>query len=115
MSIGVTKWDFFHSTPNILFAYEKAHEQKLRTIDELAWQICGSYVANAVFMSVDKCLFGKKSKAKYMEAPILTKLYEEINMTEEELNNKKIQEMIMAEEQWILKSRSEGLPETIIV
>ena len=86
MSIGVGKNEFFKSTPNILRAYDKANEEKIKTIDALAWQICGSYILSAITVAVDHCLNGRKATSKYIEKPCMqnTELSVE-EMSEEEL------------------------------
>jgi hypothetical protein len=88
--MGVSKGDFFSSTPKILKAYDKAHEEKIKTMDALAWQFCGSYVLSAVSVAVDHCLNAKKAVSKYMEKPVMQNKYDySEEMTEEEIKRQR--------------------------
>lgn len=71
LAIGVSKYDFLHSTPNELRAYLKAYEIKRKAEDERDWML-GMYVHEA-FGVVIKNAFSKKGakKAKYREKPFL--------------------------------------------
>ena len=91
----MSRSEFFRSTPKLLKAYDKANELKIKTIDALAWQICGSYVLSAVSVAVDHCLNGKKATSKYIEKPCMQNT--EITtgeMSEEELQKQR--EMFVA-------------------
>ena len=90
LSIGVSRKEFFGSTPKILYAYDKAHEEKIKTIDTFAWQICGSYVLSAVTVAVDHCLNGKKATSKYMEKPSMQNIAEQSGeLSEEEVKRQR--------------------------
>ena len=112
MSIGVSKNEFFHSTPKILSAYDKAFEKKIVYRDAELWRN-GQYTFSAVFVAVEHCLDGKKAKSEYIKEPILKAMSDQIEYTQEELDNREIQRMILAEEQWIKNDRRRGLPETL--
>lgn len=112
MSIGVSKNEFFHSTPKILSAYDKAFEKKIVYRDAELWRN-GQYTFSAVFVAVEHCLDGKKAKSEYIKEPILKAMSDRIEYTQEELDNREIQRMILAEEQWIKNDRRRGLPETL--
>ena len=112
MSIGVSKNEFFHSTPKILSAYDKAFEKKIVYRDAELWRN-GQYTFSAVFVAVEHGLSGKKAKSEYIKEPILKAMSEQIEYTQEELDNREIQRMILAEEQWIKNDRRRGLPETL--
>jgi len=88
--MGMTKSDFMHSTPKVLNAYGEAYKIKLKTLDRLAWQFCGSYVLSAVAVAVEHCLAGKKAKSEFVKEPMLEKL-EDANksMTETELQKQR--------------------------
>lgn len=77
LSIGVSKGDFFSSTPKILKAYDKAHEEKIKTMDALAWQFCGSYVLSAVSVAVDHCLNGNKASSSFLRRSIMSNINNE--------------------------------------
>ena len=112
MSIGVSKNEFFHSTPKILSAYDKAFEKKIVYRDAELWRN-GQYTFSAVFVAEEHCLGGKKAKSEYIKEPILKAMSDQIEYTQEELDNREIQRMILAEEQWIKNDRRRGLPETL--
>ena len=74
----------------MLKAYNKAHEEKIKTIDALAWQICGSYVLSAITVAVDHCLNGRKATTKYIEKPCMQKNeVRQEEMSEEELKRQR--------------------------
>lgn len=86
MSIGVSKAEFDDSTPNDLQCYVDAEELNRKRRDAEAWQM-GIYTMNAVSVALSKALGGRKSKAKYLEEPMLMKVQNQIdeeNATEEE-------------------------------
>jgi hypothetical protein len=66
LSMGVSKHDFFHSTPKVLRAYDKAHEMKVKEIDSIVHNMCGAYIVSAVSVAVEHVLFGNKAKSKYI-------------------------------------------------
>lgn len=80
-----------HSTPKVLTAYDKAHEERLKRIDTLAWSFCGNYVLSAVSVAVEHCLAGEKAKSEYVDKPIMrdvekkTEEQEDAPLTEEEI------------------------------
>ena len=113
LSIGVGKNEFFHSTPKILNAYDKAFERKIVYRDAEFWRN-GQYTFSAVYVAVEHCLGGKKAKSEYIKEPLLKDLSERIEYTQEELDNRELQKMILAEEQWIKNDKRRGLPETLI-
>lgn len=113
LSIGVNKNDFFHSTPKILSAYDKAFERQIVCRDAEMWRN-GQYTLSAVLVAVEHCLGGKKAKSEYMKEPILKEVSEKIELTQEEIDNRELQRMILAEEQWIKNDKKRGLPETVI-
>ena len=113
MSIGVRKNEFFHSTPKILSAYDKAFEKQIVFRDAELWRN-GQYTFSAVYVAVEHCLGGKKAKSEYIKEPLLKELSDKIEYTQEELDNREIQKMILAEEQWIKNDKRRGLPETLI-
>lgn len=71
--MGITKYEFMHSTPKVLEAYRKAYSIKLQDMDRMAWMFCGNYVISAVAVAVEVCLAGKKAKGEYVSEPILQK------------------------------------------
>lgn len=82
--------------------------------DYLAWAF-GNYTLSAVSTAVDYVLNGKKAKSKYLEEPILSKLIEDSELTQEEIEEREMRKEIAAMEQWIANDRRRGLPETKIL
>ena len=107
--MGVSYDLFMDLCPNELKAFENSKVIKIKELDQLV-HVFGIYVESAVSVAVDRCLSGKKSKAKYIETPLLDNL----GLTEDEILDKEIKKAIQAEEQWIVASRKKGLPETKI-
>lgn len=88
--MGMTKNEFMHSTPKVLKAYTEAYKIKLKTLDRLAWQFCGSYVLSAVSVAVEHCLGGKKAKSEYVKTPMMEKIEAENRpLSEEELQKQR--------------------------
>lgn len=81
--MGLTKHEFFHSTPKILNAYDEAHKIKMKETDRLIWIFCGNYIMSAVGTAVEACLAGKKAKGKYIDAPVFEKMDEQENVLDE--------------------------------
>lgn len=63
------EWRFWHCTPKILRAYNKAYEYRLTELDEIAW-INGKYTFVAVSTALSNALSkpGRTPK-KYPEKP----------------------------------------------
>lgn len=114
LTIGVPYETFWHLVPNDLVAFYKAYKQKEIMRDKEAWQILGTYGISAFIFAIDHCLNGKKASFEYIKEPIMGKLFENENLTEEELYEKELEKALQAEEQWIVASRQKGLPETKI-
>lgn len=58
----------------------------------------------------------KKSNAEYFKEPLFCKKedFESIGMTQEEIDNKEIQKMILYEDMWAKQLERKGLPKTEI-
>lgn len=80
--MGMSKNEFFHSTPKILQAYDKAYLIKLEEKDRENWQL-GQYIKSAIISSFQEGV-------KYIEKPFLS----DIHLTEEEKEEKSLQEFI---------------------
>lgn len=113
LNMGVPYDFFMESCPKKLKPFEIAYKAKIRQIDQLA-HVFGMYVESAVQVAVERNLYGKKSKNQYIKEPILTHAFEYDGLTQEEIDAREIQKMILAEEQWIAVERQRGLPETKI-
>lgn len=88
LSIGVSKEEFFDSTPKELNCYIEAENMAAKRRDEEYWHL-GMYNMSAFSVALSKALSGKKSKAKYMEEPLYQKVAEkqkedDDNLTEEQ-------------------------------
>ena len=73
--IGVAESYFWDSTPKELEPYRKMDEMREKRIDYHNWML-GQYVLSAVSTAVSGVLAGKKSKAKYIEQPIMQEIME---------------------------------------
>lgn len=95
--------------PRIIKLLLKGHTERLKEQDSIM-HIMGMYVMSAVSVAIDRAIAGRKSTAEYIEEPILQKSIEEQCMTQEELDERELQKMLMYEEQWASISRQNGLP-----
>lgn len=71
--IGVLESNFWDSTPKELEPYRKMDEMREKRTDYHMW-LMGQYVMSAVSTAVSGVLAGRKSKAKYIEKPILQEI-----------------------------------------
>jgi len=74
--LGVSESHFWDSTPKELEPYRKMDEMRQERKDYEMWMM-GQYVLSAVQTAVSGVLAGKKSKAKYVEQPIMQTIKEE--------------------------------------
>ena len=102
------------SCPKELEPYDKAHKITIAEQDNLQYMWWGNYGVSALFVAIDRCFGGKKSKAEYIKEPILSKAFENDGLTEEEIQEKGLRKALLAEEQWIIAGKQKGLPETIL-
>lgn len=109
LSIGVPYDTFWHLSPKKLKAFYKAHEERIREQDYLAW-LFNQYTLSAVSVAVEHCLAGKKARSEYIKKPFL----QDIKKTEN--SNKESQEEVAVFEmkQRINLLREQGLPESPI-
>lgn len=107
--MGVTWEEFWKMNPRIIKLLIKGHQEKIKEKDYLAWMF-NQYTLSAVVTGVDIALRGKESKAKYIEEPKLQKAIEDMNLTQEELDQRALAEMLKFEEQWAFADRQKGLP-----
>lgn len=101
------------SCPKELAPFEKAHKKKIFEQDMLMYNWWGSYGLSAVSVAVEHCLAGQKAKSKYLEKAIFSDMAYEMELTQEEIDNRELQKMLLAEELWAINDRKRGLPETI--
>lgn len=80
--MGVSKNEFMHSTPKVLKAYDKAYLIRLEERDRENWQL-GQYIKSAICSSFSK-------EVEYVKQPFLS----DIHLTEEEKEEKALQEFI---------------------
>lgn len=76
LAIGVTRHEFFHSSPKTLNSYTKAYNIKRKMQDEQAY-FQGLYNLRAFEVAFDHVLagfMGKKSKAEYFKDPFFKEL-----------------------------------------
>jgi hypothetical protein len=74
--LGVDEDKFWDSTPVEMEPYRKMDKLRLERNDYEMW-VMGMYVTNAVTVAVSNALGGRKSKAKYLDKPILSTEQEE--------------------------------------
>lgn len=75
MMLGVDESHFWDSTPVEMKPYRRMDEMRQERLDYNMW-IMGQYVTSAVQTAVSGVLAGRKSKAKYIEQPIMQKVRE---------------------------------------
>lgn len=88
LSLGVSKKEFFESTPKELEVYIDAEKMAQRRRDSENWQM-GMYNMSAFSVALGRALSGRKSKAKYMDKPLSEQIAEKAkeedeNLTEEQ-------------------------------
>lgn len=113
LAIGVSYDEFWSMNPHIINLLMEGHKLKMRMEDEQMWMF-GIYIQSAVSVAIEKNLAGKKAKQKYIDKPIMQEVCEDDGLTQEEIDEREINKMILAEEQWIASARMKGLPETVI-
>ena len=64
---------------------QKAHKEKVREYDTIAWKFCGEYILSAVMVAVDRNLHGQKANSKYIQKPILQEDNKHYNSIRESL------------------------------
>lgn len=75
----------------------------------------GVYVQSAVSVAIERNLAGKKAKSKYLEKPIMQDIEDDTGLAQEEIDERELRKMILAEEQWMAVAKMKGLPETVII
>lgn len=89
-------------------AYEDAFALSQKLIDRNSWNM-GNYMTNAVTVALDHAFNGKKAKSKYLEKPLLEQYFDDLTLTQEEIDNRELQKMIAHERQQMVKDRANGL------
>lgn len=110
---GLTPEDINWSCPADLEPYSRAYTLETKQKDEMMW-FMGVYVQSAVSVAIERNLAGKKAKSKYLEKPIMQDIEDDTGLTQEEIDERELRKMILAEEQWIAVAKMKGLPETVI-
>lgn len=101
------------SCPTELEPFLKAYRIKRKMQDEDMW-VMGIYIRSAVTVSIEHCLNVNKAKSEYIKEPIRQEQFDNIGLTEEEIQEKELRKALIAEEQWMITGKQKGLPETII-
>lgn len=99
--------------PHVINLLVKGHEEKIKEQDYLEW-IFGKYILSAVSVAIDHCFNGKKAKSEYIKEPLMSKVFENDGLTEEEIYERELKKALFAEEMWIKSGKKKGLPETVI-
>lgn len=82
LSIGVSYNDFWHMNPRILNAIGKGYNLKRKARDEEMW-LQGLYNYRATATAISNC-FSEKSKAQYIQSPLLSDYAAKDEISEEE-------------------------------
>lgn len=114
LKIGVTWERFMDSCPKELDSYDIAYKLKMQEQDHLMHLWWGTYGLSAVSVAVEHCLAGKKAKSKYVQDAVMDELLENYGLTQEEIDNKELQKMLLAEQQWQMQAKIKSLPETVM-
>lgn len=69
--------------------------------------LLGQYIRYAVASVLSE-------NGEYPKEPLLKEYYEDLDLTEEERDNKELRKMLMYEEQWRMNDKQLGLPEVNI-
>ena len=93
--MGVAYEHFMDSCPKELEPYVKAHNNKIMEEDYLQHLWWGNYGISALIVAIDRCLHGKKAKAKYIDNQILQEI-EKMNQQLSEDELKKQRELFVA-------------------
>ena len=94
--------------PHIIKVIAKADKERIKREDYINW-ISGQYTFSAIVTAIGNVL---KGKSEYIEKPILWKIIEDSELTEEERERRDMLAEIRAMDKWIENDRKLGLPET---
>jgi len=100
--------DIENSNPREMKAYEDAFALSQKLIDRNSWNM-GNYMTSAVSVALDHAFNGKKAKSKYVERPLLEEYFENLTLTQEEIDNRELQKMIAHEREQMARDRAKGL------
>lgn len=90
LSIGVPYELFWRLNPTKLKPFYESHKLKIKMRDEEMWAVYGNYMISALTVAIDRCFNGRKSSAKFIEHPILSKdIALDGELTEEELQRQR--------------------------
>lgn len=106
---GLTVTDIGNSSPSDLKPYEISYNMINRRIDQNMWSL-GVYVQRAVGLAIEQTIAGKKAKGEYFKSPILDEYYENLDLTEEEKEERELAKMLLVEKQWQMNDIRRGLP-----
>lgn len=89
LAIGVSEEKFWDSTPIDLKPYVESYKLQQKARDAELWRM-GMYAMSAVQTSLSLALNGKKSKAEYIQKPMLFEEHKEAHeLTEEEMKTER--------------------------
>lgn len=100
--------------PHIIKLLIRGHEEKIKEQDYLAW-IFNQYTLSAVSVAVEHCLSGRKARSEYIKEPIMSKVFENNGLTEEQIAEKEIKKAILTEQRFMAMAVNRGLPETKVL
>lgn len=106
---GLSERDIANSSPAELKPYELSYQLECRQNDREMWTM-GVYVQRAVELAIEQAFAGQKAKGEYFKSPLLEEYYENVNLTDEEKEERELQKMLLVEKQWQLNDIRRGLP-----
>ena len=109
---GVSVDEIDWACPADLEQYVQAYRMEQKEKDNMAWLYCGNYVLSALSVALEHGLAGSKARSEYIKEPILMKLGEYDGLTQAQIDEKELQKMILAEQQWQLAGGRSNLPAT---
>ena len=105
---GFSVKDLEDSCPRVMKPYEDSFALQQRLIDRQSWQM-GVYVQSAVSVAIEHAFNGKSAKSEYVQKPILDEYFENLGLTQEEIDNREIQKMIAQERKNMAIDKAKGL------
>ena len=106
--------DIDWSCPADLEVYAKVHRMEQKEADSTAWLFCGNYILSALTVAIEHCLAGNKAKSEYIKEPVLKKIEEYEGLSQEEIDRRELQKILLAEKQWQMAGEVSKLPPTVI-
>ena len=101
LKMGLSIWEVGKLNPHKMRILERNYLENERKKDEEMW-LLGRYFMHSISAALN-------SDVQYFEKPLFADKYDEMLLTPEELEKKRIDEMLRAEENWQNVGRESGL------